>query len=324
LKSKVKTKTVTKYEPKYKDMRTKEDTDKYIKTLIDNSDKFEKKMNDEMQWKFYNPQMEIILEKLNKGTKFISPKAKIEKQIGDEFMFDQNEQVEMGISILTPLMEEILIAQGYEAMLTVGVLNYSLLDEARKYLNTVPKKTAKTITKTAYVRVRSSLADGIKHGESISELKDRVIKEYQGLEVYQADNIARTEVTRATNFAAVDAFRQSGVVEGKEWIVVHDDRLCGYCAAMETLYKDKLIQKLDANFFNKGDVIEEIDIETGDKTGKSVVIDYDDVNGPPLHCRCRCQLKSVEHIIEKQIKPEINEDDILKEIEKELIQIKSK
>jgi HK97 family phage portal protein len=328
LKSKVKTKTVPKYEPKYKDMRTKEDTDKYIKTLLDNSDKFEKKFNDVMKWKFYQPQMEFILNRLDKGTKFIYPQAKsILKQVGDEFMFDQNEQVNTAIDIITPEIEAILLAQGYEAMLTVSGMTYSLLDEARKYLAQTPKKLAKSITKTAYTRVRNSLAEGIKEGESINELKDRVLREYESLEVYQAENIARTEVTRATNFAAVDAFRQSGVIEGKEWMVVHDDRLCGYCAAMESLYKENLIKRLDENFFNKGDKIEEIDIETGEKTGKSMVIDYDDVNGPPLHCQCRCQLKAVEKIVEKQTKEvektEKTEEDLLKEIEEELIKVKN-
>lgn len=330
LKTKVKTKIVEKYEQKYKDMRTKEDTDQYVKTLLDNSDKFEAKMNDEMKWKFYNPQMEIILEKLGKGTKFISPKAKkIEKQIGDEFMFNQDDQVKVGIEILTPLMEEILITQGYEAMLTVNAeANYSLLDEARKYLNIQPTKVAKTITETVFNRIRSSLADGIKLGETIPELRDRVIKEYQSLELYQAENIARTEVSKATNFATLDAFKQSGVVEGKEWIVVHDDKLCGYCFAMETLYKERSIKKLDESFFELGETIEEIDIATGEKTGKTKILDYETIETPPLHSRCRCLLKSVEKIIEKEqeikVEKKTTEEDFLKEIDKELIEIKAK
>jgi len=96
---------------------------------------------------------------------------------------------------------------------------------------------------------------------------------------------------------------------------------------MESLYKDRLIKKLDENFFNKGDKIEEIDIETGEKTGKSIIIDYDDVNGPPLHPQCRCQLKAVEKIVEKQTKEvekiDKTEDDLLKEIEEELKKVKN-
>ena len=336
LKSKVKAKIIPKYEPKYKDMKTKEDTDLYIKTLLSNADKLEEKMNKEMKWKFYNPQMNIILGKLEKGAKFISSKSKkIEKAVGDDLMFNIDDEVKAGIEILTPLMEEILISQGYEAMLTVAAdMSYSLLDEARKYLNAKPTKIAKTITKTAYDRVRSSLAEGIKAGETIPELQARVMSEYESLELYQAENIARTEVTRATNFAAVDAFKQSGVVEGKEWVVVHDDVLCGYCAAMEILYKDKLIQKLDDDFFKLGDRIEQIDIETGKKTGKSVLIDFEDINSPPLHPQCRCQIKSVEKIVEKKVKPvkkkkakktkkaKSKDEVILDDIEKELTKIK--
>ncbi len=182
LKSKIKTRKVEKMGPKYKDMSTKEDTDKYIKSIISNSDRLEKKMNDAMQWKYYQPQMQEIMRKLNRGTKLILRTSikKIQKAVGDEFMFNETEYVNTGIDILTPLMKQILLEQGYEAILTVDPnMSYSLLDAARKYLNQKPTKIAKSITQTAYERVRNSLAEGIQNGESIPELKVRVLEEYK-------------------------------------------------------------------------------------------------------------------------------------------------
>jgi len=322
LKSKVKTKVVKKYEPKYKNMKTKSDTDLFIKSILANSDRFEKKMNDVMKWKYYQPQMQTIINKLKKkGTKFMLPKSKsIQKQIGDDFMFSQERYVGVGIDLLTPLLKEILITQGVEAMLTLNVdTSYSLLDAARKYLNTKPTKLAKSITETAYTRVRESLAEGIKDGESIKELSDRVIEQYTSLEVYQAENIARTEVSRATNFATTDAFKQSGVIEGKEWVVTPDDRLCEFCQSMESEYNSKA--GLDDDYFKIGDIV------NGTEGGR-MTVDFDDVNGPPLHNNCRCVLKSVEKLITKKAKPKVKkeakpkEDLLLKEIEDELDVIK--
>ena len=289
-------------------MKTKSDTDLFVKSLLENSDRLEKKMNDIMKWKYYQPQMQEVMRKLNKGTKFILSKTKdFKKSIGDEFMWDKKKYLGLGINLMTPIIKETLLNQGTEAMLTVKPdVVYSLLDEARKYLNKTPKKISKTVTETAYDRIRKSLADGIEAGESVSQLKDRVIEGYKSLEVYQAETIARTEVSRATNFATIDAFKQSGVVEGKEWVVTPDDRLCEFCEAMESEYNAKA--GLDDNYFNKGDSVTGID-------GGIMNIEFDDISGPPLHPNCRCVLKSVEKLVEKKQKEDELFDIISKEID---------
>lgn len=311
LKSKIKPRPAVKPRPpKYKDMRKKEDIDLYVKTLAGNSNVFEKKMNETMKWKYYQPQMEFIMRKLDKGTKFILTQSmkKIEKSVGEEFMFDKGHYITVGIDLLTPLLKDIIKTQGSEAMLTVSPEQaYSLMEAARKFLNQKPTKLAKSITETAYTRIRGSLAEGIKAGESIAKLKDRVIEEYKSLEVYQAETIARTEVSRATNFATIDAFKQSGVVEGKEWLVVGDDRTCEYCLAMESEYNAQI--GLDENYFKIGDEVNGIN-------GGKMTIEFDDVDGPPLHCNCRCFLKSVEKMVEKKQTPKTEE--ILDELERSL------
>lgn len=280
LKSKIKTKPAVKYEPKYKDMKTQKDTDLYYKSIMENSNRFEKEMNSKIKWNYFQPQMEEIMDKLSKkGTKFILPKTKtIEKKIGNEFMWDKKKYVAVGFDLLLPLIKEILSIQGNEAMITVKPdFKYSLLNEARKYLNSTPKKVSKTITDTSYERIRKSLADGIKKGEGISKLKERVIDGYKALEIYQAEKIARTEVARATNFASVDAFKQSGVVEGKEWITAGDNRVCEFCEAMETEYNSQI--GLDDSYFKEGDNIKGVN-------GGVLQASFGNIDGPPLHPNC--------------------------------------
>lgn len=295
LKSKVKIQPAIKYtkpEPKYKDMQSKRDIELYLKSLQGNETSFEKKLNDTMQWKYYQPQMEYILRQLNKGTKFILTKSikKIEKAVGDEFMWDEDQYIGTGIDLLTPLLKDLVMVQGGEALLTVNTdMSYSLLREAQKYLKKRPTEAIKSVTNTAYERIRNSLAEGIKAGESIIQLKDRVIEGYKSLEQYQAEVIARTEVKKATTFATVDAFKQSGVVEGKEWVM--DGRPCEVCQAL-----DGEIVGLDESFsdgsFGPGDP----------------------------HPNCMCELKSVEKIVEKKVEPKKKTiEEVLDEIDMKIV-----
>jgi hypothetical protein len=101
--------------------------------------------------------------------------------------------------------------------------------------------------------------------------------------------IARTEALRASNSATVEAYRQSGVVSGKEWLAERDDRTCDFCLDM-----DGKVVDLDENYFNQGD---ELTVE-----GQTMTVDYADVGEPPLHADCRCTEIPVL-ISTKEVKP---------------------
>ena len=110
-------------------------------------------------------------------------------------------------------------------------------------------------------KLRRILEEGFETGKSIPELMREVKECFDSWDVYRAEVISRTETSRAANEAAVEAYRQSGVVEKKEWLVAP-----GCCDACEEV--------------GKGDPIPLED------TFKSE--DFDDVDAPPLHPNCRC------------------------------------
>lgn len=68
--------------------------------------------------------------------------------------------------------------------------------------------------------------------------------------------IARTEVVTASNFAEVEAYDQSGVVEAKEWWTSPDERLCPQCSAMH----GKQIAVKD-DFFKKGETFQGLKLD---------------------------------------------------------------
>ncbi|MBY4210805.1 minor capsid protein [Rhodococcus fascians] len=139
-------------------------------------------------------------------------------------------------------------------------------------------KVAKDTNDETEKQLRAELSQGIQAGETSFELRARIEKVFGSALTYRADRIARTEVTTAQSFADIEAWTQSGVVESKEWYTALDERVCKFCRLMH----GKVIG-LKANFFSKGDVFE------GDD-GKTISLDYTDINGPSLHANCRCTL----------------------------------
>jgi len=140
-----------------------------------------------------------------------------------------------------------------------------------EYLDKYPIKFSDSVNKRTNRMIRKTLKEGMAEGESIYKLTKRVEEVFKIAKTSRAQMIARTETSRAANFATVEAYKQSGVVKAKKWLTAFDERTCGACKAM-----DGKIVSLNKNFFNKGD------------SYMGIEFDYDAVSHPPLHCSCRC------------------------------------
>jgi len=125
--------------------------------------------------------------------------------------------------------------------------------------------------------LRTELATGMEAGESISTLRSRIESTFIKGEAYRAERIARTETIWAWNEGAVQGYKQSGMVEKKQWVSSGDERSCDFCPTL-----DGKIVGIDAVYFEKGGKFE---------VGESVLnFDYEDVGHPPLHANCRCAI----------------------------------
>jgi len=90
--------------------------------------------------------------------------------------------------------------------------------------------------------LRSTLVEAINLGESVREIAGRVNEVFNFAQDYRAVRIARTEIMEAANKGALEAYRQSGVVQKKEWVAQPD--ACPVCEENEN---DGAIS-LDATF----------------------------------------------------------------------------
>jgi SPP1 gp7 family putative phage head morphogenesis protein len=130
----------------------------------------------------------------------------------------------------------------------------------KKFINQRAKEFATSVNDTTLQGLESTLSEGISSGEKTSQLVDRVNEVYSDFPMYRSELIARTESAAANNEGLLQSFDQSGVMNGKEWIAVLDDRT---------------------------------DEDCKDTDGEIVLIHEKFSNGsmyPPLHPNCRCVL----------------------------------
>ncbi len=125
------------------------------------------------------------------------------------------------------------------------------------------------LNRTIANRLRDTLAAGLEANENITGLKNMLLNEFDSLDKYQSELIARTETIWAWNEGAVQGYKQSGLVEKKIWIAGPEDgTTCEECLAM-----DGKVIGINDNYYDKGDFS-----------------DYEDIEHPPLHPACRCSI----------------------------------
>ena len=185
-----------------------------------------------------------------------------------------------------PLIQGIAIDNGSKVLSELPVVGVSFDVKnplVKKMLNERSIKFAEKVVGTTEERIRTVLATGIDAGKSIPDLKDDVLEWFKTASPDRAEKIARTETIWASNAGAEQAYIQSEVVEGKEWLVADDERLCEFCEATGNEFGVDQGNKLAELFYELDDVVK------GTKGGK-MELTYEGIQHPPLHVRCRCTL----------------------------------
>lgn len=173
-----------------------------------------------------------------------------------------------------PFIEEAFADAGRETMrdleLAIGFDVNS--PEARRFLEQRAQRFAVEVNETTWETLRASLADGLDAGEGIPALQERVQHVFNIASTSRTELIARTEIVGASNGGALQAAKDSGVVEWKEWLATSDDRTRDSHRAVHGQRR-----KLDKNFTLAGG--------NGPAPGQIGVAAED--------CNCRCSLTFV-------------------------------
>jgi len=148
-------------------------------------------------------------------------------------------------------------------------------------------RAADSINGYTVERLRDMFGEGMSLGENTDQLATRVQDwaEGEGDEIRatrrRATMIARTEAARAAATAETDAWKSTGLVSGKRWVLAPDP--CEFCEAVAKRFTQQGVG-LDDSFYAKGDVL------TGADGGK-MKLDYEEISAPPLHPNCRCAMQ---------------------------------
>lgn len=223
----------------------------------------------------------------------------------EEVLFNVKVETDRFANIFIPFIKNIILERGNESLDFLGVggsLDFTDPNVA-EYIKTA-NEVLTGINETTRTQLRETLAEGVGRGESIDSLRDRVKQLFDIATSVRAEMIARSEVIRASNFAAEVSYIQSGVVTGKEWLTSIDERVCPFCESM-----DGKIVDVGTLYFKNGDVMRVKD-ESGNS--QTLNLNYSDIKHPPLHTSCRCTLipviatrvsgRSVESIEQKRRK----------------------
>lgn len=221
--------------------------------------------------KIFDRQHAEVLSSLSAITSDIKPDA-----IKDFPLFNDSEYDQTMVKSLTPVLHDLAGIQGGLAMSFAGDHDSTFILTApfQQALAAGTQKMAQNVNDRTLEKLNASLAEGMRQGEGLSKLKNRVDDVYGNLKGYEANRIARTETLRASNSASIWAYKQTGYVVGKQWVVNPD--ACDICSEM-----DGVTIALDDSYLGMGD-----SLSYGDD--QSFVADYSSVDEPPLHPNCRC------------------------------------
>lgn len=268
----------------------------------------------DMVWEYWSKQIrlvEVIEERFeNSVSQFIDEVrqeaiANLEEEVpvkSVKQLFDKKDLIAKAEIDFTPiLMEEVIIA-GQQAYKLIGLDEPYMPTDIRKLIARNVRKFAGSMLDTEKEKLTEIISNGIKEGLSVPQIKTNINEAFEKLNKVQAERITRTEVIKASNMAAVDAWEQSGVVEAKQWLTAEDDRVDPSCAFMN----GKIIGLSD-NYIDKG----------GELLGTKY--EYDNIPEPPLHPNCRCVVLPVligeKGFVEQKFKTDKEQEEYIAKLE---------
>jgi HK97 family phage portal protein len=134
-------------------------------------------------------------------------------------IFDLDKENEEILAVMRPVLEDIVEQAGNGALASVGaVAQFKVEDPRVQAILAAKDLKIQGINDTTAKVLRSVLVDASAEGVSVAETGRRIRDKFSDFSKTRADTIARTEAVGANNAAATEGYRQSGVVDKKEWL----------------------------------------------------------------------------------------------------------
>jgi hypothetical protein len=242
--------------------------------------------------RIFDRQVKAVLERIAKQD---TPTAELAAEV--QSLLDSKKWRKDIVDALRPYLEDSLAAgiilgkTTLEKMKALPVNFDKHGEDLKAYARTesirLANRAADSTNRWTAVKFSKVIGDGVANGETIPEIAERVkiwaVKDgdAERATTRRALTIARTEAQRASRRAEVEAWKASGVVSGKTWLLAPDP--CEFCEAASDAFSKNAVG-LEDSFYGEGS-------EIIGKDGGVMVADYEAIDGPPLHPNCRCALQ---------------------------------
>jgi hypothetical protein len=192
------------------------------------------------------------------------------------------------LSVMGKMYKEIAVLFGNAVFRAIGVMNTKAMNsenttewikEVNDFLMKYGFLLVSNITQTTKARLQEIVSRGMDEGKSIDEIVKEVLHDDIMYSEMRARRIVRTEVMRASNYAAVMAAQSHNFYVDKIWISSHDGRT-------RRIPKDQY----DHWFMDGKQVAWEDDFQSRDKKGNLVLAGFpgDPTSPPGFSINCRC------------------------------------
>ena len=218
--------------------------------------------------KFLKKQEKIVIDRLT--PQFVRSKAY------NDILFDLDEETKRLIEEVYPILVELAKDQGPIALQLAGEdkLKFEITQRITDNLKDRLARAGLNFNRETRVELEKILTDATLNNATLRDTTKKIEGFYSSSEKFRAERIARTETLDASTEATLEAYRQTGFVVKKEWFA--NPGACQFCQAMHGT-----VLGLETTYLEPGQSISGTE-------GGTYNIDYDSVEGPPLHPNCTC------------------------------------
>ena len=238
----------------------------------------------DMQEKFSVLTQKIIVKYLKIQEKevirLLNPKG-IKTKAYNDILFDLDIETARMVDEVYPILVELAKEQGPVALLLAGEekLQFEITKRIVDNIKDRVSRAGLSFNRETRKALEDILIDAALNNDTLKGTTKKLEAYYSSSEGYRAERLARTETLNASTEATLEAYRQTGYVNKKEWFA--NPGACQFCRALH----GKVIG-INTPYFTPGMSV--VGVEGG-----TFNIDYDIVNGPPLHPNCECTTISV-------------------------------
>lgn len=253
--------------PSERAKRLNTEQEEFRSNLVDTNEVYVKKLKSAIS-RFTSEQENMVISRINASTKAY-----------EEWLFSIKEESEAMGKLLTPIVIELMEAQGEDVANFITGELLAISPETRGTVESNITKISGLYNEETIKALERTLTEGQTAGESLAKLKRRVEDVYTEAKGYRAERIARTESLKASNMMAEEVYKQNGYSR-VQWFT--NPGACEFCESFAGQTKT-----IGGDYAKVGSVITGAD-------GNQLRIEYDNIGTPPLHPNCTCSLVPAE------------------------------